>query len=305
MGELGALLRSKRDELDKTLAEVEAATHIRQKYLVALEDGNYAVFSDAVRARGFLRVYARYLGLDASDLLSRFNAELPKREALPDIPQAPTGLGPVDFSLRLDGRPHWGRRITAGLSIAFIVALVAGGIWLWQIGQLAGLVTTARSAVPFLPSATPTATATPLPTTTAAVLASSPTATVAVMGKLTATPQPTPVPVVPITATLTPTATPTQMPQRVTVRIDAMDAVWLRVIVDNQPAQALTLVSGETRSWTGQRVDLRLGNAGGVHIFLNGQDQGVPGQKGQVLQFIWAVQNGRIVRMTPTATLTP
>jgi len=306
MGELGALLRAKRDELGRTLAEVESTTHIRQKYLVALEDENFSVFSDAVRARGFLRVYARYLGLDVPDLLSRFDSALPKTQTLPNIPQNPTGLGPVDFSLRLDERPNWGRRILSWLSIMFVVALIAGGIWLWQTGQLADVVTSARAAVPFWPKATSTATVTPSPTaSTVPAPAILPTATTTVTGGPTATPQPTTLPASNATATPSPTTTPTRRSQMVTVQIDATDTVWLRVIVDSQPAQEMTIQPGESRSWTGEQVSLRLGNAGGVHLFLNGQDEGVPGKKGQVVQFVWTMRNNQIVRLTPKATTTP
>jgi cytoskeleton protein RodZ len=63
-GEIGRLLEQKRKERGLTLEEVEQATKIRKRYLTALEHDNYAILPDAVYARGFLKTYANYLGLD-------------------------------------------------------------------------------------------------------------------------------------------------------------------------------------------------------------------------------------------------
>jgi cytoskeleton protein RodZ len=67
-GELGRLLEQKRKERDLTLEEVEQATKIRKRYLMGLERDDYAILPDAVYARGFLKTYANYLGLDGEAL---------------------------------------------------------------------------------------------------------------------------------------------------------------------------------------------------------------------------------------------
>jgi cytoskeleton protein RodZ len=66
--EIGRLLEQKRKERGLTLEEVEQATKIRKRYLTALERENYAILPDAVYARGFLKTYANYLGLDGEAL---------------------------------------------------------------------------------------------------------------------------------------------------------------------------------------------------------------------------------------------
>jgi cytoskeletal protein RodZ len=48
------------------LAEGEPNTHIRAKYLRALEDDRFDILPATVYAKGFLRSYADYLGLDGS-----------------------------------------------------------------------------------------------------------------------------------------------------------------------------------------------------------------------------------------------
>jgi cytoskeleton protein RodZ len=61
---IGRLLEHKRKEQGLSLEEVEQATKIRKHYLMGLEHDDYAVLPDAVYARGFLKTYANYLGLD-------------------------------------------------------------------------------------------------------------------------------------------------------------------------------------------------------------------------------------------------
>jgi cytoskeletal protein RodZ len=69
MSELGQLLSEARAAKLVSLAEVEAKTRIRQKYVEALENGSYEDLPRGAVARGFLRSYADYLGLDSDEIL--------------------------------------------------------------------------------------------------------------------------------------------------------------------------------------------------------------------------------------------
>ena len=71
---IGALLRERREALGASLAEVEAATKIRQKYLSALEGDEWQVLPGEVVGRGFLRNYASYLGLEPTEIIDRRRA---------------------------------------------------------------------------------------------------------------------------------------------------------------------------------------------------------------------------------------
>jgi cytoskeletal protein RodZ len=66
--EIGRFLEQKRKERGLSLEEVEQATKIRKRYLTGLERDNYSILPDAVYARGFLKTYANYLGLDGEAL---------------------------------------------------------------------------------------------------------------------------------------------------------------------------------------------------------------------------------------------
>jgi transcriptional regulator with XRE-family HTH domain len=74
MQELGAMLRKRREAMGATLAEVETAIKIRQKYLAALEADEWQLLPGEVVGRGFMRNYATYLGLDATELIERRRA---------------------------------------------------------------------------------------------------------------------------------------------------------------------------------------------------------------------------------------
>ncbi|HBT46387.1 MAG TPA: hypothetical protein DEA73_00680 [Peptococcaceae bacterium] len=80
MGRIGEELRRAREEKGITLREAEEATKIRLKYLDALEKGDFHQFPGRVYAIGFLRSYARYLGLDPQELVEELKAELPAEE---------------------------------------------------------------------------------------------------------------------------------------------------------------------------------------------------------------------------------
>ncbi len=68
---IGAFLAAKRGERGLTLQQAASATHIRLEHLSALEADEPELISAPVYARGYLRTYARYLGLDAESLVAK------------------------------------------------------------------------------------------------------------------------------------------------------------------------------------------------------------------------------------------
>src|SRR5438128_4292489 len=70
---LGQELRAAREARDLTLDQAEQQTRIRVKHLDSLERGQHAALPSIVQARGFLRNYARFLGLDADEMVARFD----------------------------------------------------------------------------------------------------------------------------------------------------------------------------------------------------------------------------------------
>jgi cytoskeleton protein RodZ len=85
---LGEYLRQERDKLGITLEQVASATKIGIKTLQALEADHYADLPAKPFIRGFVISYARFIGLDAKEVLSQFSRfiddkylERPNRES--------------------------------------------------------------------------------------------------------------------------------------------------------------------------------------------------------------------------------
>jgi cytoskeleton protein RodZ len=76
-GQIGPILEKRRLEKGLSLKEVEQATKIRTRYLEGLEREDPTVLPDPIYARGFLKTYANFLGLDGE----RLSRELKDRRA--------------------------------------------------------------------------------------------------------------------------------------------------------------------------------------------------------------------------------
>lgn len=109
MGELGTLLVRAREARGLTLEDAERDTRISRRYLQALEAEQFDVIPAPVYARGFLRSYSQYLGLDPQEALDMFPRDddyEPSQQAAPraSMNQPVSAVGAA--------RPTW-RRPTA------------------------------------------------------------------------------------------------------------------------------------------------------------------------------------------------
>ncbi len=66
---IGTKLREVREARNLTLEQVSQALRIRPYHLQALESDDYSAIPSAAQARGFLRNYAEYLGLNVDEML--------------------------------------------------------------------------------------------------------------------------------------------------------------------------------------------------------------------------------------------
>lgn len=90
---LGETLRKARLERNITFEDAERVTRIPRKYLEALELENFGILPAPVYARGFLRSYASYLGLEPKELLPFFpvgHVEEPTLDPLPEVSEPRT-----------------------------------------------------------------------------------------------------------------------------------------------------------------------------------------------------------------------
>lgn len=294
--EIGRQLAAAREEQGISLNQAAEETRIRPQYLAAMEAGDFDALPDYVVARGFLRSYASFLGLDPEPLVQAFREavaaeiEEPVRRQLVGGPH----VMEIDFSRR--GTPFLSRILSWGAVIALVLL---AGYWLWTQGRLPLV------PAPGLPRPSISETAPPLsspsPSVTApAELADEPTvAPPTPTATPTPSPTPRPTPTVEPTATPTPPVSPTPV-QTVVIRAELTDRTWLRVIVDGATVLEGLYEPGTTFTWEGQEVEIRTGNAGGTRLTVNGEDLGVLGEPGEVQHWIFRVREGRVERVPPT-----
>ena len=66
---VGARLRQARELRRLTLQQASESTKLRTHYLQALENDDYSAIPSPAQARGFLRIYAEFLGLDLAEIV--------------------------------------------------------------------------------------------------------------------------------------------------------------------------------------------------------------------------------------------
>src|SRR6266516_4607614 len=118
MGSLVETLRQARLDRGASLLDAEQETHIRRRYLEALEAEDYAALPASVYSRGFVRTYARYLELDPESTLdlyvpSRTREDWPALR--PATPQLTAGR-PISMRLFMVGAMS----ILAGLLLIYL-----------------------------------------------------------------------------------------------------------------------------------------------------------------------------------------
>jgi cytoskeleton protein RodZ len=124
--QIGEVLQSTRSRLGLDILAVERETKIRAKYLRALENEQWDVLPGPTYVKGFLRTYARYLGLDADALVDEYRRS---------IERSPAAEQPYLFSeplLERRRRPverqrrSWGQVLAiAGVMVVAVAAVIA------------------------------------------------------------------------------------------------------------------------------------------------------------------------------------
>jgi len=147
MGELGERLRTAREAKELTLEQVAEGTRIPVNSLQALEQESFTGFTSDLHARGFLRNYASYLGLDPDEISELYallrGKPVPKRKVL--LSEAPARSGRTSTLLA-----------DALLALVLVAVLTLGGLSIHQFRLQ-------REATPTAgPLSTPTATPMPV-----------------------------------------------------------------------------------------------------------------------------------------------
>lgn len=89
----GAILKRCREYHEISLEEAEEATKIGANYLQALEEDQISQFGSLAYLKGFLRIYATYLGLNPDDLIRLFDKLYTSGTPQTDNKRNPAGIG--------------------------------------------------------------------------------------------------------------------------------------------------------------------------------------------------------------------
>ena len=306
MESIGEFFRQVRETKGLTIDEVASKTRIRTDFVKALEDGNFAKLPDQVFARGFVRSYARSLGLDEDDAIHRFvqsaGAYYDKqveRERL-KVRQAD------------EERKRQANRKAVAIAIGIAILTL---IFLLSREQSSLLVHRSSSDPPASASKrivppTPESQDAPPSQQAEAVLPATkakPSGSPAVSAKASvennAGPVTAPAPAasaVPELAAPVPSSLGSDGPlggislegsgatdEQLALDLEATELSWVVVQVDGGSPQEALLRPGEKARWKGQdQFILTLGNAGGVKAELNGKPQKPFGQSGKVARDI-------------------
>jgi cytoskeleton protein RodZ len=315
MESIGEFFKQVRETKGLTIDEVASKTRIRTDFVKALEDGNFAKLPDQVFARGFVRSYARSLGLDEEDAIHRFTQSAGayydkqvERERL-KVRQAE------------EERKRQANRkavaIAIGIAILTLIFLLSReqSSLLVRKSSSDGPVSTSKRPVPptpepqdapssqqtspqaeVVPPASPSTTPKPKPSESPAIppKAAEPNTTGLATG---------PVPKAAVTPEMTapaPSSLGSDGPLggislegsaaaegQLALDLEATELSWVVVQIDGGSPQEALLRPGEKARYKGQdQFTLTLGNAGGVKAELNGKPQKAFGPSGKVARDI-------------------
>ncbi len=77
---VGEILRRERETKGLKLSDIEKKTRVREKFLKALEQNNWDLFSSKIYIEGIIKNYANILDLNQEKLLAFFRREYAKKE---------------------------------------------------------------------------------------------------------------------------------------------------------------------------------------------------------------------------------
>jgi cytoskeleton protein RodZ len=264
---IGQALEKARKEQGLTLEAIEQATKIRKYYLSCLEREDYGALPDAVYARGFLKTYANYLGLDGEEFSRALKDQrrLRRERAEPSVaPQESSFEQPLVNPAGLTGR----RRILARTALTVLVALLAVFAVVGALYFVGSSVQTSGSGPPPSGGEQKRAGGDSKPQPDSAQKKNAGEESERAGGAQAAREEST-----------------SAAPETLVVRVTVKDAPsWLSILTDGALAYEQIAQPGFSQTFEAKhRVRITTGNAGAVDVEVNGQSLGRLGASGEVL----------------------
>ena len=282
METLGEFFQRARERQSLSLDQIAAQTRIQERHLQALEEEDFASLPAKVFTKGFVRSYARSLGLDEDEAIQLF---LTSSNSFYEQTQQEEQHVQIKIETAHRSRFNW--------NLVLILFLVMGGVLFYLLPeQQENISPTAESEAPVPIESTqepassleePPATVSPLaPVDT--VPPSPPPSAVAPAPPI---PEPEPPPIRPNVSVPPVPEDPLVSGEQLGLEIEATQLTWVVVQSDDQPPHEALLQPGQRITWKAKKQYLlTLGNAAGVVIRLDGETQGPFGKPGQVVRNI-------------------
>lgn len=273
METFGARLKREREQRKITLDDISVSTKIGARFLVALEEDQFDQLPGGIFNKGFVRAYARFLGLDENQAIADFvAASAPVTPEIPpqDAPVLEAMAVRVPESIRKrrtdDGIP-WG-------IIALVLLVLAFAFAVWGFYS--------RDKSPRHRVEAPQAV--PAETSTAAAQKGAPERSQPSTEKAAPAPQPQPhEPSAPAAETTTPTAAPAVNTGVFVVLIQAHEDSWLSITADGKQIMQDTLTAPTEKSIEARnQIVIKTGNLGALDFSFNGKKLAAQGRSNQV-----------------------
>ncbi|MBL8100415.1 MAG: DUF4115 domain-containing protein [Anaerolineales bacterium] len=281
--EIGQQLRAQRELISLTVEEVERHTKLRAPFVKALEEGSFEKLPSPVQTRGMLQNYATFLDLDADKILLRYADALQarRREKYAETPRE-------KIQTQVNASIPWLRTFIAGdlvFGLVMIALLVTLAIWgVGRVVRLQNEQEAEPTLIPFVdvfdqPSPTPTIELTFAPVNDPSVATSS-------AGD----------------AAVTLLAPSPEVNANVVVSLFALKRVFVQISVDGEIAFEGRMSPRETQVFQAEnQVVVLTGDGSALRVTYNGQDLGLMGGAGEVVNRVYLVTGVA----TPTATVPP
>lgn len=252
MNSPGAILKRCREYHGISLEEAAEATKVGVNYLKALEEDQAKEFANLAYLKGFLRIYAGYLGLNPDDIMRLY-----EKMYAPAGTQGSNSAAGVEQRTAVRKRFSW-QRLTLPLGLLLLLVITAAFI--------------NRSTTPLPKPVIPDSTA--VPQAAPAVMPSLSSAR-QTPPEQKAEPVRTPAADNEQTVSTPPERSsaqqPADPPRGFVVRMKVTQNGTLVVTIDGAAAQNYDLVAGDVIEWKADKhITLDMSNAGGVETELNG-----------------------------------
>jgi cytoskeleton protein RodZ len=259
----GARLKQEREQRGVTLDQISQSTKIGTRFLQALEHDHFEQLPGGIFNKGFIRAYARFVGLDEEQTVADYLAAI--------SPPAPAAATPP---IAPPPSPPQTRTAFSWSTAAMVLLLFALCFAIWGFYSRES---PAKSAVPSTPVASPPAS---LPLSAAAPEpAVSPTS---------APPQKSTVPILsasrPESAMIaSPLTSASPSAATFDLRIGAREDSWVSITADGKVLMQDTIPAGTEKSVKAtKQIVIRTGNAGALDLAFNGEKLPTQGEVGEV-----------------------